>query len=321
MLPAVQPPSAGFILQLFLIPLLIVSIIVVVWLLFTWLASAGSNPSELVRDIKKLNAASWQRAVTLADILRNPEHDKLKDDKALAKELADLLDAEITGAQMSDPQLKLRIYLCRILGEFRVTTGVPALLRAARERRAPEEISVQASAIEALALLAKNVKSDELRGNDELLKTLIEASQSQAEGKDEGHRFAEMRSRAAFALGVLGGDQALAPLKTLLADPYPNTRYNAATGLARHGDWACADVLLEMLDPKNQDALEFEQTEADREIKRASVMLNGLRAVELLETKYGEEQPLPDELSKLRDAVTKLKSADVPRAVSAALRE
>ena len=79
-LPPVQPPSAGFILQLFFIPLVIVSIIVSVWLLFTWLASAGNDPQDLVRDLKKLNDARWQKAVSLADLLRNPANDKLKDD-------------------------------------------------------------------------------------------------------------------------------------------------------------------------------------------------------------------------------------------------
>jgi hypothetical protein len=47
-LPPVEPPSAGFILQLFVIPGVIVTIIVLVWLLFNWLAQMGNDPQAYV---------------------------------------------------------------------------------------------------------------------------------------------------------------------------------------------------------------------------------------------------------------------------------
>ncbi len=80
-LPPIEPPSASFLVQLFVIPMIIVGIIVVVWLMFSWLAHMGSNPHELVRDLKKPNEASWQRALTLADLLRNPAHEDLDKSK------------------------------------------------------------------------------------------------------------------------------------------------------------------------------------------------------------------------------------------------
>ena len=43
-LPPVEPPSAGFLVQLFLVPALIVGIIVCVWLAFHWLAQLGNDP-------------------------------------------------------------------------------------------------------------------------------------------------------------------------------------------------------------------------------------------------------------------------------------
>jgi hypothetical protein len=51
-LPPVEPPTATFILQLFLIPLTIVASVVVLWLLFSWMAHMGrDDPSTLIRDL------------------------------------------------------------------------------------------------------------------------------------------------------------------------------------------------------------------------------------------------------------------------------
>jgi hypothetical protein len=96
-LPPVQPPSASFLLQLFLIPLVIVIIIVMVWLLFSWLAHMGSNPQDLVRDIGKVNDASWQRAYNLAELMRKPQYAHLKSDPKLAQELAATLTSLRAG--------------------------------------------------------------------------------------------------------------------------------------------------------------------------------------------------------------------------------
>ena len=51
-LPPVKAPSAGFLVQLFLIPMIIVSIIVMVWVLFSWIAHMGTDPRDLVRDLR-----------------------------------------------------------------------------------------------------------------------------------------------------------------------------------------------------------------------------------------------------------------------------
>ena len=52
-LPPVQPPTSGFLLQLFFIPMVIVLIIVVVWMLFSWLAHKGATPRELVKELSR----------------------------------------------------------------------------------------------------------------------------------------------------------------------------------------------------------------------------------------------------------------------------
>ena len=118
-LPDVTPPNASFILQLFLVPMIIVSIIVALWMMFSWLAHMGTNPEDLVTDVEKLNDGSWQRALTLADLLRNPQYDHLKDDQQLAQRLADALSAQLADGSLEANRVNLRLYLARVLGEFR----------------------------------------------------------------------------------------------------------------------------------------------------------------------------------------------------------
>lgn len=320
LLPAVQPPSAGFLLQLFLIPLLIVSVIVLVWLMFSWLASAGSNPRELVRDLKKLNNSSWQKAVSLANQLQDPQYDALKDDGELARDLAEVLDAELAAGKTDSARLMLRVYLCRILGEFRVGDGLPALLKAAAQEKAKEEVDVRAAALESLAILVKNLGPEKMRESEPLRQVLLDCSSAAPTGGGGEDAYAEVRSRAAFALGVLGGEEANTRLEQMLADAYPNARYNAAVGLARQGDIRCSRVLLEMLDPQNAEAVKSEQLESNREAKRLSVLVNGLRAAEVLLLK----QPADGDAAAfdaVRAAVVKLSEASEPKAVPIVARD
>ena len=65
-LPPVQPPTAGFVFQLFIIPAIIVGIIAVVSLLFSWLAHMGGTSESLVEDLERGGPHSWQTAYNLA---------------------------------------------------------------------------------------------------------------------------------------------------------------------------------------------------------------------------------------------------------------
>ncbi|MBI2479800.1 MAG: hypothetical protein HYV60_14545 [Planctomycetia bacterium] len=235
-LPPIEPPSAGFLVQLFVIPMIIVGIIVVVWLMFSWLAHMGSNPHELVRDLKKPNEASWQRALTLADLLRNPAHEALKSDVTMATELAAVLDGQLDQESFDETSIRLRMFLARALGEFKVPEALPPVLRAATIERDPAEIEVRRTALEAIAVYANNNPESSLAENEACMDALIAASRERTEVADEQQVRSDLRSTAAFVLGVIGGDAALDRLVILLDDPYTNARYNAATGLCRHGD-------------------------------------------------------------------------------------
>jgi HEAT repeat protein len=319
-LPAVQPPSAGFLLQLFLIPMMIVSVIVGVWFMFSWLASAGSDPRELVRDLKKLNNSSWQKAVSLANQLQDPKYDALRDDADLARDLAGVLRTELESGMTDDARISLRVYLCRILGEFRVDAGLPTLLEAAKQEKSIEDVRVRVSALEALAVLANNLGPDKAREATGLLDTVLDCSNAVAPAQDTEGLYAELRSRAAYVLGVLGGDAARGRLVQLLDDSYPNARYNAATGLARQGDPRCGRVLLAMLDPKNQESVEGEMIDSNREAKRLSVMVNALRAAGQLLDKL-DDASQTDDTRAVRAAVEKLSEQGEPKAIGLVARD
>jgi hypothetical protein len=321
-LPPVEAPTGTFILQLFLIPLLIVSIVVLLWLGFSWLAHMGrDDPQKLVDAIKRGNDSSWQRAYELADLLRSPDpkYDDLRKDQKLALSLADLLNRDleqVATGKSGKPLAMRRMFLCRALGSFHVTDGVPALLKAATLERDPIESEVRLSALEGLATLASNVGPEKLLENAEVMPTLLTCSREPDDGStppppaEDGtitlyqpHR--ELRAVAAYALGIVASDEAAQRLKVMLHDAYPNARYNAATGLARLGDPECVDVLNEMLDPQNDLSIRDESNDRDQAQKRTTVLINGIRAT----MRYAEANPAAD-LAELKQSLQTL--ADSP---------
>ncbi|MBX7074033.1 MAG: HEAT repeat domain-containing protein [Pirellulales bacterium] len=273
-LPSVEPPSAGFILQLFVVPAVIVAIIVAVWLMFTWLAHMGDNPSTYINALRRDNEARWQAAVNLANALRQP-NSKFKNNTEIADELAQLLQDELEASRQSKSQadVRVRVYICRALGEFNIPNGLPALLEAAKTQTSEADVPVRASAIEGIALLASGPAGEAVRANLKVASTLVECSTAEDPA---------VRTRAAFALGVIGGAEAQERLATLLKDPIADVRYNAATGLARLGDARAVDVLAEMLDPTRVRVIERKEDELAQEFKRFTIPQNALRAVEKL---------------------------------------
>src|ERR1700676_5512578 len=101
-LPPVEPPSAAFLVQLFLIPGLIVGIIVLVWSLFHWLADTGGvNPQKYVQKLRTDSPDLWQTAEHLAEMLRNDRRNELRGDPKLAAELADILQQPTPRGQLA----------------------------------------------------------------------------------------------------------------------------------------------------------------------------------------------------------------------------
>jgi hypothetical protein len=147
LLPPVEPPSAGFLVQLFLVPGLIVAIIVGVWLTFHWLAHLGQDPQAYVRTLRRDNEGRWQAALNLANDLRGPGGAVLKADATLAGELGRILADESKSGRTGEQSQMLRVYLCRALGEFTIPEALAPLLERAQDTAQPQ---VARAAIEAI---------------------------------------------------------------------------------------------------------------------------------------------------------------------------
>jgi hypothetical protein len=315
-LPRVEPPNASFIVQLFVLPAAIVAVIVLVWTMFNWLARMGSEPREYLQQIAKHNANSWVAANRLADELRtDPE---LAGDDRLAQDLGRVLEKSVQAGDLSADAVNLRAFLCQALGKFHVPDGLPALLVAAQAERDADEQVVRRWAVEAIAQTVSNVRqrADSEVGPastesfpSEMLPTLLAAA---------GDASPQLRETAAFALGVVGGDQALAKLTDMQRDVHAGVMFNAAAGLARHGRVECVPALDRMLDPQEAvetaDILVREQLERlkphehaeARDVKRAQLLVNALEATGQLHA----ANPQAD-IRELRAAAQKLAEGDL----------
>jgi HEAT repeat protein len=281
-LPPVEPPSAAFLVQLFLVPGLIVAIIVCVWLAFHWLAHLGNDPQAYVRTLQRDNEGRWQAALNLANDLRGPGSAALKQDEALARELGRILSEEAASGRSGEQSDTLRVYLCRALGEFAVPAAAPPLVERISDASDPQTAR---AAVEALAVLQTNLVAADRGFADPagVAAAVIAASRS-----DD----APLQSAAAFTLGVLGGEAAVERLLTLAGDTQDDVRFNAALGLARQGRTEAYVGLGEMLalpdtppDPGDDAAAQ------SRRYKRALVVVNALRGVALLVDATHEPPP------------------------------
>jgi HEAT repeat protein len=299
-LPRVEPPTATFIVQLFVVPAIIVLVIVSVWVLFNWLAQMGSDPSKYLQQISKQNANSWIAAHNLAEELRtSPE---LRKNSEVAKELAAMLKEAVAAGRSNHDDIQLRVFMCRALGEFYVADGLPALLEAAETQRSEKDIAVRRSALEAIALLISHLREHESASTALDLQVLPMLEKASHEEETE------LREGAAYALGVLGGDEANRRLEQLLSDTQANVRFNAATGLARQGREQALPVLIEMLDAEDLRGVSEEEGDRAQDFKRALIVINGLRAARQL---IDARPDVP--VMELRQAVSALAEAPLER--------
>jgi HEAT repeat protein len=298
-LPRVEPPTGAFIVQLFVVPAIIVMVIVCIWVLFNWLAHMGSDPRQYLEQIRKQNANSWIAAHNLAEELRTKP--ALRRDADVARELGHMLDESVESGRSNKDDVQVRVFLCRALGEFHVSDGLPALIKAAQTQRREEDLDVRRSALEAIALLVSHVRENASSAlpldESQVVPTVLDASR-------EEH--AALREGAAYALGVIGGEKANSRLAEMLADAQPNVRFNAATGLARQGREESIEVLLEMLNVSDLEGVAEEEGTKAQDFKRALIAINGLRAASQLV----DARPELDR-SELERAVEQLLASDL----------
>jgi len=270
-LPPVEVPSAGFVVQLFVIPAIVVAVVIFVWLLFGKLAGGERDPAEYVRRLRHASG-DWRSAFELASLIQNDA--RLANDPHLLGELSDLLSTELKAKDV-DPQLT--VYLIKTLGAFQTLEGTLAdgrkvdpiepLVQALEPRAGP------AVRMEAAATLAKQAARLQGRLDDPRVVTALSAA---ASGED-----AELRQVAVYALGFLRGDQARTALKERIqSDDNRFVRYNAAVALGRLGDATAVGTLNEMLSSATLDRVIDFQSATEKQNKIESIEMEALQAVQ-----------------------------------------
>lgn len=270
------------VVPLVIVPLLLVSAFVAVTVLFGWLALDGDRPEELVTELQRADRGSFRAAVALVQMLRDPANKELRRNQMLAGQLAEILEIELEAGSRDPERIQLRSFLCRALGEFEDVQSLRVLILAVETERDPQEIEVRRSALEAIAQLVARRPARDAPLDPRVSQAARDATQPPPTEEVDARPRDALRATAAFTLGVIGDDAARTRLVQLLEDSSPDVRFNAATGLARHGRAEAEVVLLEMLDPDAPAIVDAETTARGKAWRRQIVLRNGLRSVELL---------------------------------------
>lgn len=315
-LPPVEPPDAGFIVQLFVIPAIVVCVVIAVWLLFGKLAGGERDVNEYVRVIRSENAnRRFRAAYELASLISNEK--QLQNDPKLLGDLVELLETEL--AQTSGDNTEAKQYLALTLGVFQISEGTApsgksanALNVLAQALGDNQPMPVRIAATESLARQA--ARQDGAISAENIVSPLAKAAEA-AEP--------EVRLRAVYALGFCGGDLATDALRKRLPDPERDVAYNAAFALIRRDDRLAADILRELLDAKaleaniklenateKQNRIEAFQLQALRSLHAAvDKQLTGLARLTTLEVESLTKSPFVSvsvEAKSLLEAIGKL---------------
>ncbi len=282
-LPPVEPPSAGFIAQLFLVPGLIVLGIVGVWLVVSKMASVEQDWGSLVRDIQSPQDHIRSRGIfglaqqLVAEQNSTAPGQKLRDNPQVAQQLTDYLIKELKRSTVDEATIKQQAILSRALGIFRLPDIVlPALTQAIDSGH---DLEVRKNALGSIAVLAGRAAEDKQPLKLELVEpAVLEASADPAP---------LVRQMAAFVLGLIPSKNTEQRLQVLLLDADQSTRVNAAVGLARQNSTAGFNVFLTIL--KDSTAKPTAVGSAE-EFTQFVQMRNTLTALQKVEAKLAPNQ-------------------------------
>ena len=319
-LPPVEPPSAGFIVQLFVVPGLIVAAIIGVWVMFGRIAEGRQDWRELVAELPSGNEQRrWRAALGLAQMLKADQaattdsEDRLSRNPEVARSLVVLLDEQLQSRSKQKDDLKQQAFLARTLGFLDVpATVVPALLRALDTQY---DVEVRQNSLESLAVIAGRAAEQDGDGDNVLpgpdrdprpgrhLRQILEVdgliNQVVTASRDSDPLIAQLGT---YTLGLLPVPESVQRLQVILSNTTGSKRMrrNAAIGLARMGNAAGVKVFAEVLteaateqgvqvdvEPKRKDETDA-QYEARQQLGRRNeqfiTVKNTLRAVDRLQT-------------------------------------
>lgn len=282
-LPPVEPPSAGFIIQLFLIPALIVMAVVGVWALFGRIAGGEPDWRSLMAELKSGNEhRRWRAALGLAQVLKG-DQEKGDQGQGLARnpqvgqELSALLKEQMAKPSAKADDLKQQAFLARTLGFMDVPEVVlPTLSEATQPTY---DVDVRRNALASIALvLGRANERDEHPADADLIDRLITSTQD-AE--------LQIRQLGAYSLGLIPAENAYRQLELLAASESEEAtvRANAAVGLARqhrkNGLPIFRKILQGSAEPKSAEGRQYvDYVTVRNTIKAVETLRNDLSAAE-----------------------------------------
>lgn len=272
-LPPVEAPSAGFIIQLFVIPAIVVLVVILVWLLFGRLAGGERDAMEYVRLIRG-SANNWKAAnraaYELASLIQNDA--KVASDPRLLGELTDLLNRDLD--KLDDPEMTQ--YVALAIGRFQtveakaangqVVDPMAALARAV-DPKYPDGLRIAA----AVSLARQAAREENIPQAPEVVTALEKAAETGSPA---------VRQTIAYAMGFFQGDAARDALRVRLNDENRFVRYNAAAALARRGDATASPTLREMLSTSGLETVISLESASETRSKIESIHLEALGALE-----------------------------------------
>ena len=240
-------------IQFFLIPLAVIGCVALFYAGFRLLLTDQRTPVEYLNDIRiGGRERRWPAAYELSRLLADP------DVEVRHPMLGEALVRAFAESDGDDP--RVRRYLALAVGRLQSPPpdAIGHLVAALDDPDGETRISV-IWALAALGDASVTLKLAELYVSDD----------------------AGIRKMAVYALGSLPGEAQLGTLRTALADPAPDVRWNAAAALARRGDRQSVPVLRRMLDRDYVERTVTPSPEADNNLV-GEVMVSGLEAVGLL---------------------------------------
>ena len=288
-LPPVQPPSAGFIVQLFVFPALIVMAVVAIWWMFGLIAVGEQDWRKLLQDLQSQNLHVRNRAMYgLAQVLdqdsrRGEQGQNLRANREIAQGLADQLVIELKRNSTSREGVAIQEYLTRALGMMDSLDAVSPALQMAMEPQ--RDVDIRKSAVVSLSFIAGRARERGQPLSDQtVIDGLIELS---------GDSYPIMRQTAAFALGLFDSPAATHQLEVLLENSDPMTGVNAAIGLARNGSTKGFKVMRDSLAKptiESKPVIEGDSQLVDPAGDQFRVVKNVLKAVNELAAKFDASQ-------------------------------
>lgn len=276
-LPPVQPPSAGFIVQLFVVPGLIVLAVVAVWAAFGQIAASEQDWKALVEQLQSPNSHLRKRGMYgLAQVLDQDRRlgdrgQHLAQNTDIAAALAEQLTKELKSGSTSEESIGFQLYLCRALSYLDTPQLTMGPLR--QSLLPTRDIEVRKSGVSSIAMIAGRAFEKGTPLDDpETVDALVELS---ADSQPL------MRQTAAFALGLFRSSTADQQLHVLLGNGDWKTCVNAAIALARQGNTDGLSVFKRALTAKPPE-------KPEEQIEHFMILTNSLKAISQLGPKMSE---------------------------------